>query len=214
MKRITLGQTALVLALFASVGAAHAQPPQKSAAECGADPPNPYLKLSPAEFDQTIGKGWRVVGDKEGCEQAGADLIATYRDEVMAQHIAGLNGHEAQLRASAGDFPKAAELYRRKLTFSKAQAAETQDNSDVVYIEATIAYLERDRAALETKRAELAALPKPDWYDATATNYLKTNPKVAASLAWPRNLNIVDGLIACFDKPYREAYSTACQPKP
>lgn len=204
----------LAAALLAFTGAAHAQTAQKSAAECGADPPNPYLRLSPAEFDQRIGKGWRLVGNEEGCELAGADLIATYRDEVMAKHIAGLNGHEAQLRASAGDFPKAAELYRRNLAFSVAQAAEMQDYSDVLYIEATIAYLERDRATLEAKRAQLAALPKPDWHDEVAARYLKENPKAAASLTWPRNLNVVDGLIACFDKPYREAYSAACQPKP
>ncbi len=205
---------ALALVLLVSAGAANAQAPQKSAAECGADPANPYLRLSPKEFDQTIGMGWRVIGDKEGCEQAGADIIAIYRDEVLAQYIAGLNGHEAQLRASAGDFPKAAELYRRKLIFLKALAEESQDLSDVVYVEATIAYLERDRAALEARRAQLAALPKPDGYDGLAARYVKDNPKAAASLVWPRNLNVVDGLIACFDKPYHEAYSAACQPKP
>jgi len=27
------------------------------------------------------------------------------------------------------------------------------------------------------------------------------------TLAWPPNLDILDQLLACFDRPYREAYS-------
>lgn len=208
MKHITLALT-----LLACAGTAHAQTPQKTAAECGADPPGEYMKLSPAEFDGTLGMGWRIVGNREGCEQAGADLIALYREQMEAQ-MARLDGHEGQLRAAAGDTARPAELFRRKLVFLRKFALETGDRSDVIYAEATLAYLERDRATLEARRAELAALPKPDWYEAAAANHVKTNPKAAASLVWPRNLNVVDGLLACFEKPYREAYSTACQPTP
>lgn len=209
MKRIAVAVLAALV-----IGAAHAQPVQKTDAECGADNPGKYMNMEPKEFDQTLDQGWRVIGDQEGCERAAADLIALYRDEVMAQHMAGLDGHEAQLRAAAGDTEKAIELFRRRLVFQKKLAVEIEDVTDVLYAEATIAYLERDRAALEAKRAELAAVPKPDWYDVLAADVVKRNPQAAASMIWPRNLNVVDGLIACFDKPYREAYSFDCQPKP
>ncbi|OYX49841.1 MAG: hypothetical protein B7Y90_06170 [Alphaproteobacteria bacterium 32-64-14] len=195
-------------------GAAHAQPVQKSAADCGADQHGKFMNMSPKEFDQTLDEGWRVVGDAEGCERAAADLIAMYRDEVLAQDMAGLDWHEAQLRAATGDTEAALTLFRRNLVFRRKLANEIGDTADVLDAEATIAYLERDLPRLQAKRAELAALPKPDWFDALAADYAKHNPDAAASMAWPRNLNVVDGFIACFDKPYREAYSFACQPKP
>ena len=195
-----------------SAGAAEAQPPQKSAAECGADNLGKYMNMSHKEFDQTLDQGWREIGDKEGCERAAADLIAKYRDEKLAQEIAGLDWHEAQLRASAGDIPAALLLFRRNLEFRKKVAPQLGDYADVIYAEATIAFLERDRPKLETKRAELAALPKPDWFDAVAADFAKRFPDSRASMTWPSNLNVVDGFIACFDKPYHEAYAFACQP--
>lgn len=203
----------LIAALSIAVPAAHGQPPQKSAAECDADNLGAYMNLSPKEFDQTVGEGWRVVGDKEGCERAGADLIAMYRDEKLAQDIAQLDWHEAQLRAASGDTEKAINLFRRNLSFKRKLAVEIGHQADVLYAEATIAYLERDRALLQAKRDELAATPKPEWYDALAAEHSKRNAQAVAAMTWPSNLNVVDGFIACFDRPYREAYSFACQPQ-
>ncbi len=194
-------------------GAAYSQPAQKAAAECGTDQPGKYMNQSPKEFDQTLDKGWREIGDKEGCERAAADLIAMYRDEVLAQDVAGLDWHEAQLRAASGDTDRAIELFRRNLAFKRKLAEQIGDQADVLYAEATIAYLERNRPLLVAKRAELAALPKPDWFDALAAEHVRQDPDAAAAMAWPRNLNVVDGFVACFEKPYREAYSFACQPK-
>ncbi len=208
MKRIML---CALLAVGAGSAHAQAQAVQKSDKECGADEPGEYLSLPVEEFDRTLGKGWRIVGDVEGCERAGANLIAAYRDEVLAQRIAGLDWHEAQLRASAGEVDKAIALFERNLAFRHLSAAETGHYADVLYGEATVAFLRGDRSLLEQKRSELAALPRPDWFDALATEYRARSPAGAATLAWPMNLNVVDGLLACFGKPYREAYSFACQ---
>jgi hypothetical protein len=30
-------------------------------------------------------------------------------------------------------------------------------------------------------------------------------------LKWPMNLDVLDGLIACFDRPYSEAYDAKCR---
>lgn len=209
MKAVTI--IATLAAVFC--GEAYAQPVQRSDADCGTDQLGKYMNQSPKEFDQTPDKGWREIGDKEGCERAAADLIAMYRDEVLAQDFAGLDWHEAQLRAASGDTERAIALFRRNLAFKMKLAEQIGDQADILYTEATIAYLERNRPLLEAKRAELAALPKPEWFDALAAQHVKNNPGAAAAMAWPRNLNVVDGLIACFDKPYREAYSFSCQPK-
>lgn len=201
---------AVVAAL--SIGAAHAQPAQKTAAECGAEKPGKYMNMSPKEFDQTLDEGWREIGDQEGCERAGADLIAMYRDEKLAQDIAGLDWHEAQLRAAAGEIDAAIVLFERNLVFRRTQVEGFGHNTDVLYGEATIAFLRGDRATLEAKRAQMAVVPKPDWFDALVADYATRAPKAGVPI-WPMNLDVVDGFIACFGRPYREAYSSECRPE-
>lgn len=203
--------TVIIAALLASAGAANAQHAQKSAVECGSDMPGKYMNLTPREFDQTLNEGWREIGDKYGCESAAADLIAMYRDEKLAQDIAGLDWHEAQLRAASGQTEAALVLFRRNLAFKETQVADIGDSSGVLYAKATIAFLERDLAALQATRDELAAIPKPDWFDKVTADYARRFPQ-APPPTWPSNLNVVDGFIACFDKPYGVAYSFDCQP--
>ncbi|MDP3737038.1 MAG: hypothetical protein Q8R02_06595 [Hyphomonadaceae bacterium] len=187
--------------------------PQLSAEQCGVDL-GKHMNLTFDEFDQNLDAGWREIANKPGCQQAGADLIALYRDQQLAQQAAGLDWHEAQLRAAAGETGKALDLFRRNLAFKKANAEDAGAAADVLYGEATIAFLERDRKTLQAKRDALAALPKPDWFEVTAANFRKKFPDAKAVMAWPTNLNVVDGFIACFDKPYTEAYSFNCQPRP
>jgi hypothetical protein len=161
-------------------------------------------------FDQTLHAGWRVVGDVEGCEGLGADLIADYRNANAAalvngnpQDIAGLNWHEAQLRATAGQTERAIRLFQ----FSRVAF----DEGDALYGQATIAFLEHNHDDLVAARAALAALPMPPWFAAAAAQYRERTGQTAT---WPANLDVVDGFIACFDKPYREAYRDSCRPAP
>lgn len=161
-------------------------------------------------FDQTLHTGWRQVGDASGCEAEGADLIADYRSANAAalvngnpQDIAGLNWHEAQLRATAGQTDRAIRLFQ----YSRVAF----DEGDALYGQATIAFLEHNHDDLVAARAKLAALPMPPWFAAAAAQY---HERTGQTATWPENLDVVDGFIACFDKPYREAYRDSCRPAP
>lgn len=70
------------------------------------------------------------------------------------------------------------------------------------YVTATIAFLRNDMETLRKARDELASVPTPPSF----------NPKRSdgTTVTWPPNLNIVDGLVRCFGRPYGEAYSPAC----
>lgn len=32
-------------------------------------------------------------------------------------------------------------------------------------------------------------------------------------MRWPMNIEVVDDLVTCFDRPYRQAYGSDCRPK-
>ena len=70
------------------------------------------------------------------------------------------------------------------------------------YAAATVAFLRMTRPALLAARAKLVAEPKPDGWD-EAVAELKASGE---TVLWPLNLEVVDGMILCFDKPYAEAY--------
>lgn len=84
--------------------------------------------------------------------------------------------------------------------------------ADIVYSLATIAFLKGDRAGLEKQRSDLAGIPAPaDWAEAQAV-YTEKFPNITPP-KWPLNLDVVDGLVACLGKPYKEAYGGECRPK-
>lgn len=166
------------------------------------------LALEVRSFDQTLGAGWRTIGDTPGCEGAAADLIAAYRRAHAATlvegplaDIRGLNWHEAQLRAAAGETAAAIALFGR--------ARPDLDPARRVYGDAVIAFLKHDKAALVAARTELLALPKPAWWNAAVLQAPAAHRPV-----WPEYLPEVDGLITCFDEPYTQAYGYACRSKP
>ncbi len=194
----------VIAALAFAVASAQAQTPQKSATDCGVSL-GKYMNLTFDEFDQSPA-GWREIADKPGCERAAADLIAKYRDEKISQQVAGLDWHEGQVRAAAGQTAKALDLFRRNVAFEKSAPAEQRSEADILYGEASIAFLEGDRKTLEARRAELAALPMPDGMAEALVKFKEKYPGQSAP-EWPLNLGVVDGLIRCFGKPYAEAYA-------
>jgi hypothetical protein len=170
----------------------------KARAECR-DADDAMLAMSLHEFDQTDA-GWRSL-DAVGCERQTAEAIRRYREANAATLPAGadiLFWHEGQLRAGAGETDEAIRL----MLLSREQ------DSDAIrpYTDATIAFLRRDREALMAARAELVALPMPETFARAAARYAESYPDLPP-LVWPLNLDVVDRLIACFDLPYREAYS-------
>jgi len=170
------------------------------------------LRLDRNTFDQDDDLGWRKLGNRAECRTEAADLIALYieahREELArVWQIPSFKWHEATTRAFAGDTPRAIELMHQSLKpevgpreFEGWTAYALPWND---YVRATIAFLERDADALAQARERLAASAVPDGFSETD---ISAASGIAA--AWPPNLGVVDGLIACFDRPYLEAYGS------
>lgn len=159
------------------------------------------LALSPQDFDQNPQNGWRPLADKPECREVAADLLADYR----TAHWGDLNPdelhtnywHEGQLRASLGQIERATRL----LMAGTSPTAHGDGRQD--YALGTIAFLNGDQAGLQAARDRLAATPKPEGFEQTAARFKETYGR---DLTWPMNLDVLDGLLACFGRPYAEAY--------
>lgn len=179
---------ALGVAIFAA-GQARAECREADAA---------MLAMSLHDFDQTE-TGWRSL-DAKGCERQTAEAIRRYREvnaDALGEDADTLVWHEGQLRAAAGETDEAIRLM--------LLGRERDSDATRPYTDATIAFLRRDREALLAARARLVALPMPEAFADAAARYAESYPDLPP-LTWPLNLSIVDGLIACFDRPYLEAY--------
>lgn len=154
-------------------------------------------------FDQDA-SGWRSIGQAPGCFLAGAGLIADYRkahSRLSVGQADGLRWHEGQLRAMGGDKTGAIPLL--------ADSSHDGDSANQAYADATVAFLRQDRPALVAARRRLAGLPQPADFRASADAF---KAQTGRDLTWPLNLDVVDRLLACFDRPYAEAYGGACGP--
>ena len=162
------------------------------------------LALPLHDFDQTPA-GWRSL-DAEGCEAVGAEAIARYR-EINRERLAGedlgtLIWHEGQLRAAAGQTDAAIILM--------LDGRDGESDATQPYVDATVAFLRRDREALLAARERLLALPVPDYFSGAVERY-KVNYPDHPPPTWPLNRDKVEGFVACFDRPYREAYNCDAQ---
>jgi hypothetical protein len=154
------------------------------------------LALDEHSFDQDMNGGWRAVAQHEECIEVAADLIREYR-ETRGLISTILYWHEGQLRAEAGSTDEAIRL------FEKSRKADDVFGWNL-YVDASIAFLKRDKPALLAAREALARLPRPENF----------NPRDAQGhvvyISWPPNLDFVDGFITCFDRGYKEAYGNNC----
>jgi len=194
-----------LLVLLSEAGDAQTAP----AADACAHDRAALLALDYDRFDQDLNGGWRHVSYAEGCGLVAAELIAAYSDlnapKLSPHHVKLLNWHEAQLRASAGQVAESIALFERTFDPHPGQTAWND------YVRATLAFMRGDRRALLAARDSLARTPKPEGFDDISRQFQE---KFGSEFRWPANLDVVDGLIACFAKPYREAYSSeACRPR-
>ncbi len=68
-------------------------------------------------------------------------------------------------------------------------------------MDGTLAFLRRDRPALESAIAELAVIPEPPgWRNAVGAD------GKPISLPWPQNLGVLEGLLRCWEQSYAVAY--------
>jgi hypothetical protein len=167
------------------------------------------LALDEQSFDQDMkgnGGGWRAIAHIPGCFAAAADLLAAYK----AKHPDAsptVSWHEGQMRAMAGQYDRAIPLLESDRHPAPDQAGWN------FYVDATVAFLRHDKAALLAARDKLAAVPYPagPGMPPLKDGYIELS--VAGQITrmrWPLNLDMTEPLIACFDKPYSEASNRNC----
>jgi len=188
----------LALAMGASTAAA-------SEPACAVDR-SAMLALSVEAFDQDMGGGWRALDARPGCQQAAADLLAAYRAQPKASGIMLLVWHEAQIRADLGQTAQAVALMQQ----SYKPAAQDRAGWNL-YVDGSIAFLQQDRTALQQARDALALITPPADMPVVDGMLILNDNGNEQRIPWPPNLNVLDGLMHCFDKPYREAYGMACR---
>jgi len=201
----------LVLAacVLTSGGAAARQ--QTAAPSCDVDRAR-LLALDETQFDQDMAGGWRALSSRPGCTLAAADLLRDYR--LAHRSSAGLLAwHEAQLRAFAGQSKEAIALMEDARKPAQADRAGWN-----LYVDATIAFLRKDRPALENARRALAQVPAPvgEGIPPVRDGYMEADFANGQKrrIRWPPNIDVVEGLLHCFDKPYEDAYADACRVRP
>jgi hypothetical protein len=157
------------------------------------------LALDERSFDQDIEGGWRTLAMHEECWEITADLIRDYR-QARASSSRILFWHEGQMRAFAGQTETAILLFE-----------ETRELIDLfgwnLYVDGTIAFLNKDKTALLKARATLATIPKPDGFQPS----VKDAQGNIFKISWPLNLNVIDDLIKYFDQPYKIAYGCSAR---
>jgi hypothetical protein len=151
------------------------------------------LSLDQKAFDQDLEGGWRALANDPRCWIAAADLLRDYR-QLHQSTASILFWHEGQLRANAGQTAAAIAL------FEQSRAKEPDPFGWNFYVDGTIAFLRHDRAGLQAARDKLAAVPKPADFHPIGPNGKPMEIK------WPPNLNVLDGFLTCFDRPYDVAY--------
>lgn len=165
------------------------------------------LALDARTFDQSRDNGWRLVAERE-CYSEAAALIDEYRAQATEQEVKdGLRHHQMQMYAAAELRPQAVGLLDEIIVVLQAEGPL----SELAYKQATRAFLLNDRAELEAARNDLASLPMPESFAAAIADFSEKYPDFPAP-KWPVNLDVVDGFINCFGKPYSEAYAADCRP--
>jgi hypothetical protein len=144
------------------------------------------LTLSYDEFDQTQGKGWRVLTD-QNCNLEAAELIERYIEKNTASE-SSLVWHIAQTRALAGKYKSAIKFARRSLSSPEKAAKSQLCWND--YVLGTIAFLEHNKAELIKRRDVVEA-------------------KRNAHFGNEMNLKILNNFVHYFDKSYKFALDNA-----
>jgi hypothetical protein len=189
-------KTWLAVTFFACLGWSMAASQSQSSTDVCAFDRAKMLGLDEQAFDQDFTGGWRKLAMHEECWLDAADLLRDYR-KAKSPYSKILFWHEGQMRAFAGQTEPAI------LLFETTRESNFDDLSGWnLYVDATIAFLNKDKPALLKARATLAKIPKPQNFD---LSFKDTQGRVV-KFAWPPNLNVIDDFIKCFNQPYKVAY--------
>lgn len=191
-----------VLLMAGCAAISNAQPDEAIQRTCSYDRTR-LLSLNEQDFDQSK-SGWRaVIRDKDRCYLEAAKLISEYRVFHNSEsHL--LFFHEAQLLALSGDYRAAIPLFKRAIR------PDDQDEFWNSYVAGTVAFLSRDRTALDRILDKFHRAQLVDGVRIEAKEFPTPDGKVI-KVPVPLNVDVLEGLKKCFDKPYKEAYSAACR---
>jgi len=145
-----------------------------AADQCPTQVDRTQLELDYPAFDAA---GWRDLLGR-GCADAAVAQLMAYREasasRISPDQMRELDFHVGQTLAMSGRDAESIPHFER---------ARGGDEEWAAYVEATLAFLKRDAAALAAQRARYAA----------------------AQSASPMRLQFIDGFIACLDRSYMEA---------
>ena len=191
----------MVVAIILALAAAAQSP--TVAAPCGDEAR--ILNEDLDTFDQDPQKGWRSVAARPNCRAKAAELMRVYR-EMLQMRLNSLVWHEGQVLAEMGRATEAIALFQRAKR-PNSVLGQSQEGWNA-YADATIAFLRRDRIALQQARKRLVAAPIPTTMERLPDGSFRSGSHASQA----PNLDVVDGLIKCFDRSYLEAYgSPSCR---
>ena len=189
-------------ALFAAMGSERAE----TVRGCGVDEDelSRLIGLEPRAFDQDMQGGWRLVARQPGCEPAAAILIETYlhfAPRLDDTFFSILRWHAGQMHAYGGDNGTATAWFMA----ARSPVADSWN----LYAGATIAFLQGDRNAAEAARAQLATFVPSEEEQEARRQAMAAHPTIQfpeGFVTRVANLDVVDGLLACWGRPYSQAY--------
>lgn len=101
-----------------------------------------------------------------------------------------------------------------KRTYDEGASPDDNGYDWSLYARGTVAFLNQDRESLENAMTELAAIPVDPERVKAIKAFQAENPNVNFPKGFPEkrlNLIALEGLLACFDRPYSEAYGAECK---
>jgi hypothetical protein len=143
------------------------------------------LSLDFKTFDQSPGAGWRQLAENGSFLEAAAliDSYAKKHKNLNESQTTILYFHAGQMYAFANDYETAIDRFKRSTYAQESPQLPLRWNA---YVQATIAFLNKDLKRLQECREEIAE-----------------GPTLQGEKA---NLDLVDRLIEHFDEPYSKAY--------
>lgn len=193
------------------------RPSQDRFVECGVtdEEYDRLMTLPQKDFDQDFRGGWRAVSRQEDCNSVAGYLIEDY---IQKHDIIPLSGnnilfwHAGQTHANSGNYERAIVFFTDAYTPNLHPDEHGYEWG--LYAEGTIAFLQDDLISLTAKRDTLAAIEVSEAAKQSRRKFLLDNPNITMPEGFidePQNLTPLNNLIACFGRPYEEAYHGKCE---
>lgn len=168
------------------------------------------LTLSYDDFDQNFDGGWRTLSFKDNCKPAAQKIIELYilfDNAINSNQLKLLRWHAGQVAADLGNYPLAIAFFNASID-NDGESSKSKKPWNL-YAKGSIAFLMRDKNALQQIRDELSVIPVSEDEKNARRQFLKENPNIQMPDGFidkPQNLSVLDRLLRCFEQPYSAAY--------